>query len=267
MSNPPLSFPKTVLLDMDGVIWRGYQPVIDIRALFDGIADNGATAYCITNNSTETIESYLDKLAKFNVILSEDQIISSGVAAVDYLQKDITPGASVFLIGEPGLHETVVKAGFKVIEDETSQADAVVVGLNFGIDYKKIAIAANLIMNGSLFIGTNPDPTFPMPDGQYPGAGTMIAAVQTASGTIPRIMGKPEPFLYQLALERAGVGPEQAIMIGDRLETDILGAQRLGIPAAVVLTGIVQRSDIASWDPQPDLIVDDALDVVEVLAG
>ena len=95
----------------------------------------------------------------------------------------------------------------------------------------------------------------------------MIAAVQTASGTTPRIMGKPEPFLYQLALDRAGVLPDQAIMIGDRLETDILGAQRLGIQTAVVLTGIVNRSEVESWDPIPDLIANDALEVLEVLTG
>jgi 4-nitrophenyl phosphatase len=145
--------------------------------------------------------------------------------------------------------------------------EAVVVGLNFSIDYKKIAIAADLIMKGAIFVGTNPDPTFPGPDGLYPGAGTMIAAVQTASGTAPQIMGKPKSFLYQLALDRAEVKPGQALMIGDRLETDILGAQEMGIRTAVVLTGIVKRSEAENWDPAPDMIKNHALEVIAELGG
>jgi 4-nitrophenyl phosphatase len=249
------------------VIWRGYQPIIDIKALFDAIHANGATAFCITNNSTQTVENYYKKLAEFQVSLPPGHIVSGAVASADYLKKNIPPGGSFFLVGEDGLRETIQKAGFQSVPDDSKAVDAVVVGLDFQINYAKIAQAANLIRDGALFIGTNPDQTFPGPGGLFPGAGTFVTAVQSASGKEPLMMGKPEPYLYQLALERAGSEPEDALMIGDRLETDILGAQRLGIPTAVVLTGVVDRAAADQWYPAPEIIAENALDVIEELTG
>jgi 4-nitrophenyl phosphatase len=138
--------------------------------------------------------------------------------------------------------------------------------LDFQINYLKIAQAANLIRSGVLFIGTNPDQTFPAPDGEYPGAGTIIAAVRSASGKEPVLMGKPEPYLYQLIMERANSSPDQTVIVGDRLDTDILGAQRLGIRTAVVLTGVTTREEAERWDPSPDLIAANVLDVIEALS-
>ncbi|RLD00638.1 MAG: haloacid dehalogenase, partial [Chloroflexota bacterium] len=104
--------------------------------------------------------------------------------------------------------------------------------------------------------------TFPMPDGVAPGAGSIISPVEAASGTVPVIIGKPEKYLYQLALERSGSLPEETLMIGDRLETDILGAQRSGIRTGLVLTGIASQEDADKWHPRPDLIDKTALDIL-----
>ena len=251
---------------MDGVIWRGYEPVIDIKALFDKIHQLGCQPFCVTNNATSTVDEYLDKLRNYDVELSSDQILTSAEATAEYLEDHIQKGSSVYVIGEEGLKETIARHGFGISDQpETDHPSAVVVGLDFNITYKKIYLAANLIREGTLFIGTNPDKTFPMPGGVAPGAGSIISPVEAASGTVPVIIGKPEKYLFQLAMARSGSGPEETLMIGDRLETDILGAQHAGIRTALVLTGIASLEDAENWKPRPDMIGETVLDILENL--
>ena len=116
-----------------------------------------------------------------------------------------------------------------------------------------------------LFVGTNPDKTFPHSDGIAPGGGSIISPVEAASGTAPVMIGKPEKYLYQLAMARSGSAPEETLMIGDRLETDILGAQQVGIRTALVLTGIASLQDAENWKPKPDMIGETVLDILENL--
>jgi len=251
---------------MDGVIWRGYEPVIDIKALFDRIHQLGCQPFCVTNNATSTVDEYLDKLRNYDVELSSDQILTSAEATAEYLEDNIQKGSSVYVIGEEGLKETIAKHGFGISDrPETDHPSAVVVGLDFNITYKKIYLAANLIREGTLFIGTNPDKTFPMPGGVAPGAGSIISPVEAASGTVPVIIGKPEKYLFQLAMARSGSGPGETLMIGDRLETDILGAQQAGIRTALVLTGIASLEDAENWKPRPDMIGETVLEILENL--
>jgi len=257
---------KTILLDMDGVIWRSYEPVVDIKALFDKIHELGCQAYCVTNNATETVESYLEKLGSFGVNLTPEQIITSAEATASYLIDHIQEGSYIYVIGEDGLKETITKYGYSITQDpEKEIPKAVVVGLDFNISYEKIYIAANLIRNGVLFIGTNPDKTFPHSDGIAPGGGSIISPVEAASGKAPVMIGKPEKYLFQLAMARSGSDPEETLMIGDRLETDILGAQQLGIKTALVLTGIASLQDAENWKPRPDLIDKTVIDILEKL--
>ncbi len=259
--SPPF---KTILLDMDGVIWRGYEPVLDIKALFDKIEEIGCQAYCVTNNATETVESYLGKLRKFGVDLTSDQIITSAEATASYLINHIDPGSYVYVVGEDGLKETISKYGFVITRNPDKDVpNAVVVGLDFKISYEKIYVAANLIRDGVLFVGTNPDKTFPYMDGVAPGGGSIISPVESASGTASVMMGKPEKHLFELALARSGSSPEETLMIGDRLETDILGAQQIGIKTALVLTGIASLQDAENWNPGLDFIGKTALDILD----
>jgi 4-nitrophenyl phosphatase len=260
---PPL---KTILLDMDGVIWRAYEPVVDIKSLFDRIQQLGCQPFCVTNNSTSTVEGYQKKLNKFGVDLHPSQIITSAEATASYLEDHLAEDDFVYVIGEEGLKETISRHGFQIADDpEADHPLAVVVGVDFNLTYKKIYLAANLIRNGALFVGTNPDATFPMPGGFAPGAGSIISPVEVASGVSPVVIGKPEKYLYQLALERSGCRPEEALMLGDRLDTDILGAQRLGLRTALVLTGIASREDAESWRPEPDWIGQTALDILDTI--
>lgn len=251
---------------MDGVIWRNYEPVVDIQALFTKIKELECQAFCVTNNSTSTVYGYLERLKNYGVELSPEQIINSAEATASYLEDYVSAGSSIYVVGEDGLKETITGHGFCITEQpEIDPPGAVVVGLDLNLTYKKIYLAANAIRNGALFIGTNPDKTFPMPDGIAPGAGSIISPVESASGTPPVIIGKPEKYLYQLALSRASCLPEETLMIGDRLDTDILGAQRLGIRTGLVLTGISSLDDAENWQPKPDIIGETAQDLLENL--
>ena len=130
---------KTILLDMDGVIWRGYEPVIDIKALFDKIHQLGCQPFCVTNNATSTVDEYLDKLRNYDVELSSDQILTSAEATAEYLKDHIQKGSSVYVIGEEGLKETIARHGFGISDQpETDHPSAVVVGIDININSKKI---------------------------------------------------------------------------------------------------------------------------------
>ena len=255
---------KIVLLDMDGVLWRGPDPILDVSKLFTCINTHNLSAFCITNNSTRTVDYHLGLLNKYGVNLDEKQVITSAEATADYLATKHPAGGSVYVVGEQGLVEALQKKDFFHVENPLDEKIlAVAAGLDRGLTYEKIEYAAGLINQGIPFIGTNPDITIPTPDGIAPGAGVIIKAIETASGTSAEIIGKPKKYLFNLALQRAGCSPDEAIMIGDRLETDIAGAQNLGMRTGLVLSGVTDRFTAEAWDPPPDLIADNALNILE----
>ena len=255
---------KTVFLDMDGVLWRSDEPVLDIRELFDRIKKEGLNVYCITNNSARTVEYYQEKFETFSVVLNRDQIITSAEAVSMFLIKKFHKGGYVYIVGEEGLVVTLHRKKFiQALEPDLNNILAVVVGLDRNLTYKKLADATHLVTNGVPLIGTNPDKSLPIPTGVAPGAGSIISAIETASGIQATIIGKPERFVFQLALDRANCLPEQAIMIGDRLDTDILGAQDIGIQTGLVLSGVTTKSLAESWDRAPTYIAENAIGILE----
>lgn len=257
---------KTILLDMDGVLWHGPEPVLNLGLLFERIRDQRLQAYCVTNNSTRTISSYLDKLARFGVRLEPASIITSAEATADFLAAEFPQSGAVYVIGEDGIKFALQERGFQILPDDNKrEALAVVVGLDRKFTYQKLAQAVRFIHRGALFLGTNPDLTFPTPSDVAPGAGSIIKGIEACSGVEPQIIGKPYPLLYSLALKRANSLPEETLMIGDRLETDILGAQQMGLMTAVVLSGISNREQAEAWHPRPNLIAEDALQVIEMI--
>ncbi|MFV1949899.1 MAG: HAD-IIA family hydrolase [Anaerolineales bacterium] len=255
---------KTILLDMDGVLWRGDQPLVDMTDLFDRIQGLGLSVYCVTNNSARTVEYYLKKLCVFGVDLKADQIITSAEATANYLINKYPGRGTLYVVGESGLVDTLESFGFRVdLQPGERDILAVVVGLDRQLTYQKIDNAARLIRIGAEFIGTNPDQTIPAPTGISPGAGTVIGAIEIASNQQALIIGKPQSQLFNLALSRSGAAAEQALMVGDRLNTDIAGAQRLGIRTALVISGVTTREEAKIWRPAPDIIVNDVLAVLD----
>ena len=254
---------KALILDMDGVLWRDEQPIGNLAEIFTQLQNKGLKVVLATNNSTKTVQQYLEKLRRFQVnSLLPWQILTSTAAVVAYLKKAYPDGGPVYLIGEDGLFLEMQSQGFYQADREVV---AVVVGLDRQVTYEKLRVATQLIYHGAEFIATNTDRTLPVPGGIIPGAGSIVAALVAATDRNPLVMGKPNTALYQLALERLGAAPEQTLAVGDRLETDIAGAQPLGFHSALVLSGVSSREQAENWRPAPDLIIDDLSSLVAIL--
>jgi 4-nitrophenyl phosphatase len=248
---------KGVILDMDGVLWRDMQPIGDLPAIFRRIRNLGMSVILATNNATRTVEQYHTKLKGFGVNLESWQVVNAGQAVASFLKKRFPDGGPIYVVGEPSLKETLSLSGFYASEPDSPGILAVVAGMDTNLTFDKLRQATILIRKGLPFIGTNPDRTFPTPEGLMPGAGSILAAIEAASETKPIIAGKPEPLLYNLAMERLGLSPQETLAIGDRLDTDILGGQNAGCYTAVVLSGVTSREVAMLWKPAPDIIAPD----------
>ena len=253
---------KAVILDMDGVLWRGSSPIGDLQDSFNKIKDLGLGVIMATNNATRNPHQYVVKLASFGVSVEPWQIINSGMATAHYLKNNYPQGGNIFVIGDKALVETLEDGGFPHSEDEPT---AVVAAMDRGITYENLTKAALLIQKGIPFIGTNPDKSYPIPEGQAPGAGAILAALEATTGISPSIIGNPQPRMYIQALERLGTSPGETLVIGDRLETDIAGAQNTGCPSALVLSGVTTLDAAKSWHPKPDIIASDLSAVLEII--
>jgi len=250
---------RAILFDGDGVLWKLNHPLPGIDQMFNFLKERDLRWALLTNNNTQTVEEYISKLAGFSIPAEVRNVYSSSTAATEYLLERFGKGALLHVVGMKGLTETLQRAGFDITQGENQprgEVAAVVAGMDPFINYKKITIAVRLIMNGAAFVATNTDGTFPAPDGLYPGTGMIIGALQFSSGVQPYVAGKPHPAIFQSALKSLGVEPEETLMVGDRLETDILGAKALGIHTAAVLTGITSREEIAQSEIKPDFIFD-----------
>ncbi len=245
---------QALILDMDGVLWRGNEPIGDLPKIFERISHIGWKVIFATNNGSRTIDQYIELLASFGVRAEPWQVITSAVAAVDYLCSKLPGGGPVFIIGEQGILEACQQHGY---HPSDTGARAVVVGIDRQLTYDKLKIATLMIRAGVPFIGTNPDKTFPTPLGLVPGAGAILAALEAATSVPPVIVGKPEPAMYQIALERLKIQPGQALVVGDRPETDIAGAQLLGCRTALLLSGVTDAGQARRWQPPPDIIAPD----------
>jgi len=257
----------TFLLDGDGVLWHGDRSAPGFNRFFDLVNARGIRWGLLTNNATRGPEAVAARFKGFGVDVDAGSIFTSATATTNYLKRHYPSGSPLFVIGEVGLKDAITAAGYAIDAtlDDAVEVPAVVVGLDRGITYDKIKKAMRLIMRGATFIATNPDTSFPGPDGLAPGAGSVIAAVATAAGVEPMFMGKPGAPLFEVALDAFGASPESTVMVGDRLDTDIEGANRLGLGSALVLSGVSKREDIERLGIVPDLVVDDLAALADAL--
>jgi len=250
---------RHLLIDMDGVLWRGDAPLPGLQAFFAFLHEQNIDYTLATNNASRTPDQYADKLAGFDVQVPEVSILTSSLVVAAYL-RDVAPaGAPVYAIGEEGLVQALEDQGFVVTDDD---AQYVVVGWDRGLTYQKLTTAAILIHRGAAFVGTNPDVTYPTEEGPAPGNGAILAAIEAATGVEPIVTGKPEPRMYEEALHRMGAAPETTAMIGDRIDTDIAGASRAGLRTILTLSGITTRDDLKTLDIKPDLVSDHLADLL-----
>lgn len=270
-----MSFLKQIeglILDMDGVLWRGETPMPGLQQFFETLDRLGINYVLATNNATRVATQYTDKLARFGVNVTPEHILTSSEATAGYLREEghYPAGTLAYVVGESGLQQAMRERGFNLLEAEAfvgeeARADLVVVGFTRHFCYPQLASAAYLISKGAAFVGTNPDLTFPTEIGPLPGAGSLLAFIKAATGVEPLVIGKPGRAIFQEAIERLGSPPEKVAMVGDRLETDIQGAQSAALYTVLLLSGVTRRQKLEASSIQPDLVCADIGELAEEL--
>lgn len=245
---------RGIIMDMDGVLWRGDQRLPGVLEWFAFLRERGLPFALATNNSAKSPDDYVHKLDKMGITgIEPSQIVTSGTTTVAWLRGRYAAGTRIHVLGGDGLKRLISDAGYQL----SDEADLVVVGIDIHVTYEKLKRAALLIRAGAEYIGTNGDVSIPTPEGLAPGAGSLLAAISAATGKQPTIMGKPNPPMFLAAVESLGITPPEALMIGDRLNTDVIGAHAAGLKTALVLTGVSTREEAEASDPAPDGIFED----------
>jgi 4-nitrophenyl phosphatase len=245
---------ENLIIDMDGVLYRGDEAIPGVKEFFAFLRERPIGFILATNNSTRSARQYVDKLARMGVEVVLSEILTSSQATAMYLETLAPPGTKVYVIGEEGLETAVREKGYIVDGDS---AEFVVVGMDRRLTYGKLKVATLLIRKGARFIGSNPDKTLPTEEGFIPGAGAMLAALEASTGAAPTIVGKPERTIFELALAKLGSGKKDTAIVGDRLETDVLGGYNAGLMTILVLSGATNRQDVGSAPVKPDLVFED----------
>ena len=264
MNEFKLSQISALVIDIDGTLMRGNQALPGLAELFSWLHENNIAHIVASNNATKTPEHYQKKLTEAGLKLPVGSIITAAIAAADYIRKQIHLDGKVYMIGETGLRKALQSAGLTMVEDISQAADFVVVGGDHFLTYEKLKQATLHIQGGAQFIGTNPDVVYPAEEGLIPECGTILAALTAATGVLPIVIGKPSPFLFETAIQILGSTPEKTAMIGDRLETDIYGAQQAGLRSILVTTGVDNEHTIPQKEIYPDLIVNNLNALVDV---
>jgi len=244
------------ILDMDGVLYRGKYVFPQTLPTLRWLRENHHRLVFMTNNGTRTRSEYVKRIKEIGIKVSDDDVMTSAYAAGVYLKKK--RGKKIIVAGEKGLEKELRRAGVKIVDwQKPGQVDYVVAGMDLAFSYEKLSRCQQAILDGAEFIATNTDNTWPGEDRLYPGAGAMIAAIEAATGRKPVLLGKPEPFMLKLVLETAKIRAKDAVVVGDRLETDIAGAKPLGITTVLVLSGVTNLNQVrkAPLNLRPDFII------------
>jgi len=249
---------RVFLVDLDGVIYLLDQAIKGSPEAINGIVNVGCKVLFLTNNSIHTPKHYAKKLKNFGISVTPEQVITSSIATREYLRKNyMTNGLKAYIIGEEGLRREVASLGIEIVsEAEAEGVNFVIVGLDRSFNFEKLKAACIGIRSGGILIGTNSDATYPTPLGLWPGAGAILAAVKTAGGSEPVILGKPNPLMIEIALDRTNAKSDDVLLIGDRLETDILAGIRAGLDTLLVLSGVSKREDVEKSGIKPTYIMD-----------
>lgn len=252
---------KGFLIDLDGCIYRGNNLLPSAKEFIDFLHENSIKILFVTNNSTKLPLNYCQKLRNMGINVSEDEFLTSGIATSMYLKKWKDKGKA-YVIGEKALKEAITKANWEISDENV---DAVIVGLDRDFTFDKLKKASFLIRNGARFIATNPDKTFPQENTIDPGAGSLVSAVSSASQKKPIVIGKPSPYIGKIALSKLGLNNGEIVILGDRIDTDILFAKRMKSLSFLVLTGISSKNDLRKSKIKPDYVFKNLSEVLKFL--
>jgi HAD superfamily hydrolase (TIGR01457 family) len=246
---------RAVMFDMDGVVYRGARALSGVNEMLAFLLEHDIGYACITNNASRTPQQFADSLHAMGISVPAERIITSSIATSVWLRAKVPRGTTVYAVGMDGLRSALFGDDYFV--EQHLNPEYVVVGADFEMTYAKLKTACLAIRAGSTFIGTNPDTTFPSEEGIIPGVGAFILALEAATAQKATIIGKPERAMFDAALQLLGASPDTALVVGDRLDTDILGAKRAGVRSALVLTGVSTEEELAGSDIQPNAVYAD----------
>lgn len=263
---------KGFVFDMDGVVYLGSKLLPGVNDIFNSFRLRGVPFVLGTNNSTATQKAFVERLDALGVHVEASQIQTSTTVMRDVLSNDpeLPVDALILCVGQPSIPEILQReTNFRILaeDDPVDGVDIVVAGLDFDFTYRKMSRAVEAIEKGARFFATNVDDRLPNETGYQPGAGACIAGIAVASRTQPTIIGKPEPLMMQKAAEHMGLEASEVVMVGDRLDTDILAAQRAGMMTALVLTGLTDRAMVAESEILPDYIFADLPAMMQAYTG
>jgi len=244
---------RAFCIDMDGVLYRGSQVIPGASELVQFLRVHGIPHLFLTNNSSRTPQQVADKLLRMGIPTEPGRILTSAQVAVSALARVATPHDRILLVGSAGIRAELALAGLS-LADGFEDATYVLAGLDPSVTYEKLAQASLAIGRGAKFWATNGDLSFPTERGLEPGAGALLAAIAATTGVQPTLFGKPEPEMFEQALNVLGTPADLTAMLGDRLETDIAGGQRAGLLTIAVATGVSALEDFENADPPPDYV-------------
>ncbi len=257
-------------MDLDGVIYVGDRAVPGAVEFVSWLKERGISYLFVTNSTLRPRSFYAEKLSSFGIYATEEMIITAAYATYRYLlHRERRKRFTVFLLGEDGLKKELSQLNCEFLSEEDSRvSDYVVVGLDRKITYEKLCKATRDLLSGARFIGVNNDALWPVEDGFMPGVGMFVAALRAASGRRPYIVGKPNTFMLKLAMEKADAAPPEVLMVGDKLDSDILMGNRARVKTALVLTGVTSEDEAyaALGMLKPDFIVRDLGELLDLMA-
>lgn len=269
---------RLVILDLDGVVYRGAEPIPGAAELVAWLHRCGVAVRFATNNSMVARDGYVERLGAMGIETTSDEIVTSSSATVEYLHRHAPEIRRVMAIGAEGLREELTAAGFEttMAGDVTATVpggalaasyDAVIVGLDPEFDYARLASAMSAVAGGARLIATNADARYPTPAGFLPGAGSIVASLQLATGVVPEVIGKPAPAMFRAIIEASGIPAGETVVVGDNPASDIVGARRAGCASILVLTGVADAAGVSALvaDAVPHAVADDPVAVRALL--
>jgi 4-nitrophenyl phosphatase len=258
---------RGVVLDVDGTVLRGSSLVPGARAGLDALAAADTRRLFVSNNPTKAPDAYAERLRAAGVDADADGVVTSGTTTVAYLREH-HPEARALVVGEDGLREQIRTAGLTVVDGEASAdaVDVVVASIDRDLSYDDLSAALWALQDGAALVGTDPDRTIPTEGRDLPGSGAVVGAVSHVADRTPdAVLGKPSETARRIVRERLGLPPEDCLVVGDRLDTDVALGARAGMETALVLTGVATRADAERADPAPDHVLESLADVAGLL--
>ena len=249
------------LLDLDGTIYLGSDAIPGAAAFIQFLRDTDRPYLFFTNNSSKNARAYADKLSKLGIPSAPENVLSSGEATVRYLLSE-TPHRRVYVVGTASFEAELRDAGIAI---QGQDPEAVVLGFDNTLTYAKLERACLLLRAGLPYYATNPDKVCPTEYGYIPDCGSIAALLREATGRTPDFIGKPNPTMIRMGMQKIGATPETTAMVGDRLYTDMQMAYNAGTASVLVLTGETQRKDLHAVERAPDLVFDSVRDLHAVL--